>query len=78
MMKESPPSLFALLHQQSHFFGDMNDDDDTPKCLIVKGCKVKSQSKLLDSDSDSDCESIRKGVSKNAMSKIKELMETIV
>ena len=50
----------------------MSDDDDTPKCLMAKGCKVKSRLKLLGSDSDSGCESILKGISKNVMSKIKK------
>ncbi|XP_062197314.1 uncharacterized protein LOC133900209 [Phragmites australis] len=59
-------------------FDDMSDED-TPKCLTAKGRKVKSQSKLLDSDNDSDngCESMLKGLSKNTMSKFKELMEKI-
>jgi hypothetical protein len=46
---------------------------------MAKGRKVKSHPKLLvgDSDSDSCNESIFKGLSTNAMSKLKELMEII-
>jgi small-conductance mechanosensitive channel len=46
---------------------------------MAKGRKVKSHPKPLVSDSDSDScdESIFKGLSKNVMSKLKELMETI-
>ena len=57
-------------------FGEMSDDD-TPTCFMAKGRKVKSHSKHLVSDSDSCNESMFKGLSKNAMSKLKELMETI-
>ena len=50
-------------------FGDMSDDDNTPKCLMAKGRKVKLQHKLL--DGNSGCKSMLKGLSKNTMSKIK-------
>ena len=51
-----------------------DDDDDSPKCFMAKIRKVKSQSKLL--DSDSDCDNLFKGLNKNVMAKIKELMDT--
>jgi hypothetical protein len=56
-----------------------DDDDDSPKYFMAKSRKVKSQSKLLDSDSeyDSDCDNLFKGLNKNVMAKIKELMDTI-
>ena len=59
-----------------------DDEDDSPKCFMAKGRKVKSQSPPLASDDDDcndvdDCDNVFKGLSKNAMSRIKEMLDTI-
>ena len=79
---EGGVATIAIRKQPQRRYLMSDDEDDSPKCFMAKGRKVKSQSPPLASDDD-DCndvdvgDNVFKGLSKNAMSRIKEMLDTI-